>query len=247
MWPDGFWDAICPGAFLPELWVTSYPAQHNTAAPHVQHPAQHSRSVGGKSSDSSSSSSSSSGSRHATGWHGSAELRDSPGEAAADSSGSRADARQAAAITVTAADVAAVRCTATAQHGSRASDGSGLSTCRAGGQAGTAVAGPSSSSSSSWSAAPGGMRVRDAPCRHAVTGFVCGPVAEAIAALPAAVAVRRALDQLDDMFGGALCSGLLVVNLPAKMLPKPMLLGQFVGFDMIGRQAPSCRQCGMVR
>lgn len=32
-WPTGLWDAVCPGAFLPELWITSYPAAQPGACP----------------------------------------------------------------------------------------------------------------------------------------------------------------------------------------------------------------------
>ncbi len=39
-WPTGLWDAVCPGAFLPELWVTSYPAADPGVAPHLHpHPS----------------------------------------------------------------------------------------------------------------------------------------------------------------------------------------------------------------
>ena len=26
IWPDGFFDVVCPGCFIPEFWVTTYPA-----------------------------------------------------------------------------------------------------------------------------------------------------------------------------------------------------------------------------
>ena len=40
-WPSGLWDAVCPGGFLPELWITSYPPADPGVAPHPQnsHPS----------------------------------------------------------------------------------------------------------------------------------------------------------------------------------------------------------------
>ncbi len=39
-WPAGLWDAVCPGAFLPEVWVTSYPPAATGARQHfTPHPS----------------------------------------------------------------------------------------------------------------------------------------------------------------------------------------------------------------
>jgi len=33
IWPEGFFDVVCPGSFLPELWVTTYPPARGYAGP----------------------------------------------------------------------------------------------------------------------------------------------------------------------------------------------------------------------
>ena len=33
IWPEGFFDVVCPGSFLPELWVTSYPPEAGYEGP----------------------------------------------------------------------------------------------------------------------------------------------------------------------------------------------------------------------
>lgn len=35
IWPDGFFDVVCPGGFFPEFWVTRYPAEPGYEGPQL--------------------------------------------------------------------------------------------------------------------------------------------------------------------------------------------------------------------
>lgn len=163
VWPERFWDAVCPGAFLPEVWVTSYPTASSA-----------------------------------------------PGEYMVLTAGD-----PVVSSLVTAEEAAAAAACETAGRGN---DSASMYTCT---PPTSAAEGTTPVTLSTQSALNGSDRnssfvprgARDQrrssskhsrhtpPAAYVVTGFATGPAAEAIAALPPAVAVYRAIRQLDAMFG----------------------------------------------
>jgi hypothetical protein len=179
---------VCPGAFLPEVWVTTYPPQQQRIA--ASSGGDSGGSATGVSTDDAGGAT---GSQLAAEVVTAADLRQHSSSGASGADGSSGDGGSGSRTEPVAGGVSGALSAQGFDTVSRG--GASGDTCSSEGSRERRAAGAEGSAASSEAAAAAPL------ARHCVTGFACGPMAAAISALPAAEAVRRALAQLDQMFG----------------------------------------------